>query len=109
MKLHVITLLALALASPFVTTLSSAGPAPPLRFQPEANQQPTGRITGTVTNSLGGALVGIRVALESADGSRRDTSTGDDGQYRFENVEPGNYRLRFLMTLPGRPVVQTPE
>jgi hypothetical protein len=61
-------------------------------------------ITGTVTDSTGGVLVGALVEL--IDGAKHSTTRTDErGQYRFTSVAPGEYDLR--ISADGfRPAIQ---
>jgi hypothetical protein len=53
---------------------------------------PVGTLDGTVQDSVGGLLPGIKVTLKSIDtGVRRETITNDSGYYFFPLVNPGRY------------------
>lgn len=53
---------------------------------------PVGTVDGTVTDTTGGALPGIKVTLRNIDtGVARDTETNDAGYYFFPLVNPGRY------------------
>ena len=58
-------------------------------------------VTGTVTDTNGGAVAGAQVTLTDTKTSRELTvTTNDEGSYTFNNVQPGDgYRLSF--TAPG--------
>jgi iron complex outermembrane recepter protein len=47
-------------------------------------------LTGKVTRDNGDVMAGATVAIEEL---RRETRTGPDGAYRFDNVPPGRYHL----------------
>lgn len=60
----------------------------------QADQQPTGSISGTVVDQSGTALAGARVTLAREDGSvTQEAQSDDDGQFFFVNVSPGRFRL----------------
>jgi len=53
---------------------------------------PVGTVDGTVKDSAGGLLPGIKVTLKSVDtGVTRETTTNDSGYYFFPLVNPGRY------------------
>src|SRR5205823_9439841 len=53
---------------------------------------PIGTVDGTVKDSAGGLLPGIKVTLKSIDtGVSRNTMTNDSGYYFFPLVNPGRY------------------
>jgi hypothetical protein len=56
----------------------------------------TGVIQGTVADSTGGAIVGVRVtSVQEDSGFTRMTETDGAGQFRFGNLAIGTYSLRF--------------
>jgi len=56
----------------------------------------TGAITGTVTDSSGGAVANASVTATNIGTNQvREEKTGGDGVYRFTLLLPGNYRLKF--------------
>jgi outer membrane receptor protein involved in Fe transport len=58
------------------------------------SQQVTGTITGSVTDSSGAAIPAVQVRLSSpATGMQRTIATGEDGDFRFLLVPPGNYTV----------------
>src|SRR5260370_20505307 len=57
-----------------------------------AQVSPVGTIDGTLRDSAGATLPGIKVTLKNLDtGVVRDTSTNDSGYYFFPLVNPGGY------------------
>jgi len=65
--------------------------------EPAITQTTHGDIGGTVTDSSGAVIPGVRVVLESPTGARREVVTSEDGSFSFANVPPGiKYRLRFI-------------
>jgi hypothetical protein len=57
----------------------------------------TGKITGTVTDSSGGAVPNAAVsAKSSALLAERTTRTGEDGSYLFDLLPPGTYELTVI-------------
>ena len=61
----------------------------------QAFAQTFGQITGQVTDSSGGVLVGASVVVTSAQtGATRDTVTNSAGSYVFPNLLPGEYTVR---------------
>ena len=76
----------LLIALPFLTLLSSA--------QTAAADKST-VVQGTLCDSQSQPLPHASVSLRSTDGTRNLEALSDgQGHYRFENVSPGNYRLR---------------
>jgi hypothetical protein len=54
----------------------------------------TGRVSGTITDSSGGAVAGANVSLiDTATSSSRQTTTSDAGFYVFAIVNPGTYNV----------------
>jgi hypothetical protein len=54
----------------------------------------SGGITGHVSSSAGAPVVSVTVTLENATSGARQTATTDSsGQYRFDNLGAGTYRL----------------
>jgi hypothetical protein len=59
-----------------------------------------GRLTGMVTDAMGGAIPGTEVRLMDENNAViARTNTGSDGQYAFSGVSPGTYRVE--MEHPG--------
>ena len=58
-----------------------------------------GSIYGTVTDNSGAVLPGTTVQLTSAQTGAREVVTGAQGEFRFDNLDPGEYNLR--ATLAG--------
>jgi hypothetical protein len=57
-------------------------------------QMNTAELVGTVTDESGGVVRGVEVKLASQDtGTQRITHTNAAGQYNFEELPPGLYRL----------------
>jgi len=57
-------------------------------------QTSNGTVIGTITDSLGSAIVGATVTVESVDtGAIRTTLTNSEGTYRVESVLPGTYNV----------------
>src|ERR1700692_3788844 len=58
-------------------------------------QDVTATITGTVTDSSGGAIAGATVTAKSVErGETYTTTTGDSGLYRLSQLPVGHYELR---------------
>jgi len=56
----------------------------------------TGAITGTVTDSSGGAVANVAVtATNKGTNQERTDKTGADGVYKFSLLPPGDYRVKF--------------
>ncbi|MEZ5401683.1 MAG: carboxypeptidase regulatory-like domain-containing protein [Bryobacteraceae bacterium] len=54
----------------------------------------TAELAGTLRDATGGVLRDAAVAVENAaTGARRETRTGDAGQFRFVRLAPGDYTL----------------
>src|SRR5437879_12226660 len=59
----------------------------------------TGAITGTVTDASGAVVPNVTVTLTNAGTNQtRSATTGTDGIYRCNSLEPGVYRTRFSVT-----------
>jgi hypothetical protein len=57
-------------------------------------------LTGVIKDSTGGVIPNARVRLESpATGGSRETLSDSQGQYRFDLVAPGTYKL--TVSVPG--------
>jgi hypothetical protein len=61
------------------------------------HQSATGAIAGTVTDASGGVLPGVTIAVTGPSATKGVTNAR--GEYRFDNLSPGEYRLE--ATLPG--------
>ena len=59
-----------------------------------AQQQSAGTLRGTVTDELGGIVVGATVTAADAAGVERSTTTNEQGHYAFAALAPGRYTLR---------------
>lgn len=60
-----------------------------------AAQSVTGSISGTVTDSAGGIIVGASVTLSSDQtGSMRAATTSEDGRFSFAALQPGVYSIK---------------
>ncbi len=58
-------------------------------------QGPPARLSGNVTDTTGGRLPGVSVALSRAGASAQVSITDAAGRYAFEAVPPGDYDLSF--------------
>ncbi len=62
---------------------------------PASAQTPSGEISGTILDSSGSVLPGVRVTLTNeATNAVRLTQSNDSGAYVFPAVPPGNYALK---------------
>jgi len=53
-----------------------------------------GTLTGNVTDASGAAVAGAKVqALNLATGIAREATTDESGNYRFNSIQPGNYKV----------------
>jgi hypothetical protein len=69
-----------------------------LSFRADAGPRPAGRISGRAVDRDGVALRGISIELHGS--SRRvETTTGDDGEFTLEGIQPGAARL--VASVPG--------
>jgi outer membrane receptor protein involved in Fe transport len=69
--------------------------APPLLAQSAG----TAALTGTVTDATGAVVPNATVTLTNTGTNQtRTATTGSDGAYRFNLIEPGTYRARFGAT-----------
>jgi hypothetical protein len=58
-------------------------------------QNPTGAINGTVKDPSDAVIPGATVtATNTATGATRNLTTGSGGNFRFENLQPGEYTLK---------------
>src|SRR6266850_5525917 len=63
-------------------------------------QSVTGSISGMVTDSAGGVIVGASVTLRSDQtGTTRTATTGEDGRFSFAALQPGSYSI--MVQQPG--------
>jgi hypothetical protein len=62
-------------------------------------QQNSLSIKGTVTDQLGGLVVGATVVAKDSKGNSVSVTTNDDGIYQFHNLLPGRYDL--IVTAAG--------
>src|SRR3954464_13721543 len=63
------------------------------------SQQTSISIKGTVTDQLGGLVVGATVAAKDNKGNSVTVTTNNDGIYQFHNLLPGRYDL--IVTATG--------
>src|SRR5687768_9433508 len=64
--------------------------------QPAPAAQATAVLSGKVTDRQGGALPAATVTLEApAPGAPRSTEVNSAGEYRFDNIAPGTYAVKF--------------
>src|ERR1044072_5330214 len=57
-------------------------------------QTSKGFIVGNITDPNGAAVPGVTIkATNTATGTSRETISQADGSYRFDAVDPGNYKL----------------
>jgi outer membrane receptor protein involved in Fe transport len=62
-------------------------------------QTSKGFIVGTITDPNGAAVPGVTIkATNAATGVSRETLSQQDGSYRFDAVDPGNYKLDITAT-----------
>lgn len=67
---------------------------PSVGAEASVRPQSPGSISGTVVDSTGAALSGARVTLTHDDSAaNREAVIGEDGQFTFDNVAPGPFRL----------------
>src|ERR1700685_4431996 len=86
------TLLCSRLALVAILTLSFAMCVPSLMAQSAG----TSALAGTVTDPSGAAIPNVTVTITSnGTGQSRSTTTGSDGSYRFNLLQPGNYKVSF--------------
>ena len=57
-------------------------------------QNPRGSLRGTVQDATGARIPAARIVVESIDSSmRRETTSEDRGEFRVDDLLPGNYRI----------------
>lgn len=67
-----------------------------LTNETQAQVQSTGTVTGTVQDSNGGVLKGVKIKITNpATGFTRDTTSNDDGRFVFTVLPVGSYTLTF--------------
>lgn len=59
-----------------------------------ATAQTLGVIQGTVSDTSGASIFGAVVSVQSPDGSRHTTVTGQDGSFAISSLPPGNYSVK---------------
>ena len=60
-------------------------------------QNNTARLTGTITDSTGGAIVAAEISVTNTEtGIKRDTSSNDSGIYQVPLLQPGTYRVESI-------------
>lgn len=69
-------------------------------------QTPFGHIHGSVVDETGDSLPGVSVTLSGV-GAQQIAITGDSGEYRFLNLDPGRYQL--VAHLDGYSTVDQPN
>ena len=70
-----------------------------LAARPSFSQSAQGALSGVVYDPGGGRITGARVTLEHPDsGLKRTTATDARGEFHFEFLAPGEYRLRINAT-----------
>lgn len=74
---------------------------------PSAAQVQRGAIYGTVHDATGAILPGVVLQLTSDITAPRETTTGDRGEFRIPDLDPGPYALR--ATLEGFRPVRRPD
>lgn len=63
-------------------------------------QSPRGALRGAVQDSSGARVAGAKIVAQSADSSlRREASSEDRGEFRMDDLLPGNYQI--TVTAPG--------
>jgi hypothetical protein len=72
-------------------------------------QTTTGSITGSVTDASGAVLPGVAVTLtgENLIGGAQVQTTDGGGNYRFDRLPPGTYRVKFEMQ--GFKTIERPD
>jgi len=56
----------------------------------------TSALAGTITDPSGAAIPNVTVSItNNGTGQSRTTTTGSDGSYRFNLLQPGNYKVSF--------------
>ena len=62
-------------------------------------QNPRGSVRGTVQDVTGARIASARIVVQSADSAvQRETSSEDRGEFRVDDLPPGQYRLRVMAT-----------
>lgn len=95
----------LAQSTEISSTITSQGsqPAAPATKSPDTqqpDQQSSATLSGTIVDQTGAAVAGAKVTLAREDQSpKREASSGDDGQFSFDNLAPGSFQL--TIAAPG--------
>ena len=66
---------------------------------PATDQKAPGSISGTIIDQSGALAVGAKVKLTYDHGVPQEVVSGDNGQFSFSNVPPGQFQLNF--SAPG--------
>src|SRR6266404_1309743 len=78
-----------------------------LSFSTVLGQKSAGGVRGQVKDQFGGVLVGATVTAVNAAGVAKTATTGDDGTYTINGLEPGTYIVR--VTSAGFAQFETPD
>lgn len=77
-------------------TLTTVAAILAILFTAAAFAQTSGTISGTVSDSTGAVIPGVRVAIRNVDTSeRREATSNGAGQYSFAFLPPGSYEIEF--------------
>ncbi len=62
--------------------------------QPSGTNATPGHVNGTIVDQSGAIVIGAKVRIIGENAAvKRDAITGDDGQFSFSNIAPGNFKL----------------
>src|SRR5690348_13289163 len=89
--------------TPSATIAQGSQPAAPPTGSPttqQPDQQSSATLSGTVVDQTGAAVAGAQVTLTREDqSSKREVTSGDDGQFSFDNLASGPFQL--TIAAPG--------
>jgi hypothetical protein len=88
---------AVSVASTSAVSFASAGPALRISSHPAATSGST--LSGTITDPSGAVIPGATLTATNSNGALVGSATTDSrGQYRMEDLAPGNYRIEAQAT-----------
>lgn len=72
----------------------SSSPTAPSAPTPTPQTPTLVSLTGTVTSATGARLAGVNLVAQGGPNNGRTASTTSNGEYRFDNLQPGNLNVQ---------------